>query len=98
MKDKIKATRTVFCYYYPETRRVIDNLTRTFPHEVFLQSIEPGLDNFHVPIIKKYLEHYKSEAPLLKNFKYQYFTSGASEGIFHLLVKIKKPVEVNHTF
>ena len=85
----MKATRTVYCYYFPEIRKIIDGLTRKFPHEVFLQSIEPGLDDFHFPIIEKFIKFHGKTLPALKNFNHRYFTSGASEGIFHLLVKIK---------
>ncbi len=85
----MKATRTVFCYYYPEVRKVIDKLVEKFPHEVFLQSIDPGLDKFHISVIDKYL-NFVDDACGLRDFNHQYFTAGASEGIFHFLVKIKK--------
>ncbi|OGJ17880.1 hypothetical protein A3K73_08050 [Candidatus Pacearchaeota archaeon RBG_13_36_9] len=85
----MKATRTVYCYYFPEIRKIIDELTEKFPHEVFLRSIEPGLDNFHFPIIEKFIEYSNNQLPFLKEFKYRYFTAGASEGIFHLLVNLK---------
>lgn len=85
----MKSTRTVYCYYFPEIRKIIDGLTKKFPHDVFLKSIEPGLNDFHFPIIEKFIEYCKKQLPSLKYFKYKYFTSGASEGIFHLLIKLK---------
>ncbi len=88
-KFSLKATRTVYCYYFPEIREIIDKITKKFPHEIFLQSIEPGLDNFHTPVINKFIEYHKSQTPDLKDFENRYYTSGASEGIFHILVKIK---------
>jgi len=85
----MKATRTVYCYYFPEVREIINEIAREYPHKIFLQSIEPGLDDFHFPIIEKLIKYHAKVLPELKNFKNRYFTSGASEGIFHLLVKIK---------
>lgn len=87
--NNIKATRTVYCYYFPETRKIIDEITGKFPHKVFLQSIKPGLDNFHFPIIEKFVKYNSRALPALGEFGHRYFTAGASEGIFHLLVKLK---------
>jgi histidinol-phosphate/aromatic aminotransferase/cobyric acid decarboxylase-like protein len=85
----MKATRTVYCYYFPEIREIINEIVREYPHKIFLQSIEPGLDDFHFPVIEKFIRYHAKTLPGLKNFKNRYFTNGASEGIFHLLVKIK---------
>jgi len=82
----IKAMKSVYSYYFPEIRQMIDDLTRKFPHEVFLQSITPGLDDFHFKIIDRYQEFIKLYLPNLADFKYRYFTNGSSEGIFHLLI------------
>jgi histidinol-phosphate/aromatic aminotransferase/cobyric acid decarboxylase-like protein len=54
-----------------------------------MQSISPGLDNFHFKAIDTYVKYFASELPGLSQYKYQYVTSGASEGIFHLLAKLK---------
>jgi histidinol-phosphate/aromatic aminotransferase/cobyric acid decarboxylase-like protein len=95
----MKATRTVYCYYFPEIREIINEIVREYPHKIFLQSIEPGLDNFHFPVIEKFINYNGKTLPELKNFKNRYFTNGASEGIFHLLVKIKteNPNEIIYT-
>ena len=85
----MKATRTVYCYYFPEIRKIINEVVRNYPHDIYLQSIEPGLDNFHLPIIDKFIEFNKNTVPGLKNFEYKYFTEGSRQGIFHLLVKIR---------
>lgn len=85
----MKATRTVYCYYFPEIRNLIDGIVKKFPHEVFLKSIEPGLDKFHLPIIEKFIDYNSKTLPALKEFKHRYFTNGASEGIFHILVKLR---------
>ncbi len=85
----MKATRTVYCYYFPEVRKIIDGIVKNYPHEIYLSSINPGLDNFHFPVIDKFVKFYKKIVPGLKNFKYKYFTEGSRQGIFHLLVRIR---------
>lgn len=84
---KVEPLRAVYCYYFPEVRQVISDVTRDYPHGVFLSSINPGLDDFHRPVIDQYIETFKEQLPGLDNFPYQYVTAGASEGIFHLLAK-----------
>lgn len=90
---KLKAIRSVYSYYFPEIRDLITGLTKKYPHEVFLYSIFPGLDDFHLPIIKKYLNFISPYTLGLDKFPYHYFTNGSSEGIFHLLAyfKTKEP-------
>lgn len=89
MENKLKATRTVFCYYFPETRKAIDEAVKDYPHKVFLSSITPGLDNFHLPIVDKYVRYHNKLIPGLKDFPFKYFTEGSRQGIFHLLVELK---------
>jgi len=81
----LKAITTVYSYYFPEVRQVIDEIVANYPHDVFLGSIEPGLDNFHVPIIELYLSSYSGEIPHLKDFCFKYPTGGAEEGIREVL-------------
>ncbi len=85
----IKPLKAVYCYYYPEIREIIDEVAAHYPHETFLQSINPGLDNFHEPVIDSYIQHFKYELPVLGSFPNRYITGGASEGIFHTLSFIK---------
>jgi len=85
----MKATRTVYCYYFPEVRKIINEATAKFPHETFLKSISPGLDDFHKPVMQKFMNFHSKQLSLLNEFPNQYFTCGASEAIFHLLVQIK---------
>ncbi len=47
------------------------------------------LDMIHIPVIEKVIEAYKTTIPSLKDFPYVYFTSGSSEGIFHVLAELK---------
>jgi len=86
---KIRAMKSVYSYYFPEIRETIDGLVKTNFHETFLQSINPGLDDFHLKIIDQYQEFIKPYLPSLADFKFRYFTNGSSEGIFHLLVYLK---------
>lgn len=86
---KLQALKSVYSYYFPEIRDLISDLTKNYPHEVFLQSISPGLDDFHFKVIDQYQRFIKPILPKLSDFEYRYFTNGSSEGIFHLLVYLK---------
>ena len=88
---EMKALDNVYSYYFPEVRQVIDEVTRKFPHDVFLNALRPGgLDNFHVPIIEKYVRYSTNTLPGLEKFNHRYVTAGSSEGIFHTLVFLRK--------
>jgi len=88
---KLKAIKSVYSYYYPEVRKIVDDITKEYPHKVFLTSTDPGfpLDTFEQPIIDKYIKLQRNNLPALKDYKYRYYTNGSSEAIFHLLSKIK---------
>jgi len=88
-ENKIEATRTVYCYYFPEIRKIIDEVVKDYPHKVFLSSVTPGLDDFHLPIIEKFVKYFEKQAPGLKRFHFRYFTEGSRQGIFHFLVELK---------
>lgn len=86
----LKAMRAVYSYYYPEIRNLISQIGSEFPHGEFLKSTSAeGLDNYEKPIVKKMVEFYKGEALGLDSFEYVYPTAGSSEGIYHLLSRIK---------
>jgi len=90
IKNKqLEATGTVYSYYFPEVRRVIDRVVKRYPHEVFLRSVKPGLDGFHLPIINKYASVFAKGLLGIRHFKHRYVVSGASEAIFHLFVKFR---------
>jgi len=82
-------TRAVYAYYMPEVREVVDRVVAEYPHEVFLQSVSPGLDGFHEPVIEKYVEVMGNSVVGLERFGYRYIASGSSEALFHILAKIK---------
>ena len=86
---KFEAIRPVYTYYFPEIRKMVSEMTSNYPHAVYLQSINPGLDNFERPVIDKLYEFYKNDIKGLQSFNYRYPTAGSSEGIFHILVHIK---------
>ncbi len=97
--EKTMPLKAVYSYYFPEVRTIIDKIAADYPHETFLKSVNPGLDDYHKPVIESYLKHFEHQLPDLKNFPYQYVTGGASEGIFHILAQIaatgnKKPLYV----
>lgn len=82
--------RAVYSYYFPEIRKLISEVTRDYPHEEFLKSIvPPGLDDFEKPIVRLMKDFYKDEVDGFDEFEYVYPTAGSSEGIYHLLTKIK---------
>lgn len=83
--SELEAIVAVYSYYLPEIRRLIDGVVNPFPHHVFLQSVKPGLDDFHVPIIDKYIEFHGESVSALKDFPWKYPTAGSSEGIFHYI-------------
>lgn len=88
MKE-FKAITTVYSYYFPEIRKIIDELVKIYPHDVFLKSVEPGLDDFHVPIINQYLNFQAQSIPLLKDFSFRYPTAGSEEGIREVLTYLQ---------
>lgn len=81
MSKELKAIATVYSYYFPEVRKIIDELVEKYPHHVFLKSVEPGLDDFHVPIINQYLDFQAQSAPHLRDFSFRYPAAGSEEGI-----------------
>lgn len=88
-QKKLAAGVGVYAYYFPEIRRTISHIAKKYPHDVFLHSIKPGLDDFHKPIIRNYIKRMKPLVSGLEGFEHQYPTAGSSEAIYHQLVKIK---------
>lgn len=84
----LDAITTVYSYYTPEVRRVVDGLVAEYPHEVFLRSVKPGLDDFHRPVIARLVERHRADVPALADFAHAYPTSGSEEGIRELMSAI----------
>lgn len=73
-----------------DAQRVVDSLN--FRKRIIAPADLEGkidLDAIHEPIIKRITEIYEKVVPGISNFKYRYFTSGSSEGIFHVLAELK---------
>lgn len=81
--------KAVYSYYFPKIRNIISQTVKEYPHEIFLQSIEPGLDDFHFITIEKYIKYFNKELNWIQDYSNQYFTNWSSEWIFHLLCYIK---------
>jgi histidinol-phosphate/aromatic aminotransferase/cobyric acid decarboxylase-like protein len=79
--NTFNAITTVYSYYLPEIRELITDLTREYPHDVFLRSISPGLDDFHYPIVDKLIAAHRHDVPHLAQFAHRYPTAGSEEGI-----------------
>lgn len=83
------AITTVYSYYLPEIRALITRLTREYPHDVFLRSIKPGLDDFHLPIMQRLVEVHAASLPHLSELTNRYPTAGSEEGIREYLTHLR---------
>lgn len=94
--NSFRAIKAVYSYLLPEVRVVIDEITRDYPHDVFLRSVPPpGLDDFHVPIIDRLVDYYKESVPALGGFQSKYPTAGSEEGIKEFMTRLRTDGE-NH--
>jgi len=84
-----KAITTVYSYYLPEIRDLITRLTRDYPHEVFLRSISPGLDDFHHAVTEKLIAAHEHDVPQLQRLAYRYPTAGSEEAIREFLTLLQ---------
>jgi hypothetical protein len=76
---------TVYSYYMPEVRNVVDAVAKDFPHHLLRSNYDPGLDNHHAPFLDSYEAYFADQIRGFDNFAWRYFTAGSSEGLFHLL-------------
>jgi hypothetical protein len=84
----MKLMKAVFCYRFPEVRRAIESANTPYPNELFMAWLEPGLDDYHKPVIERYLQYHQSSLPSLGEYKHSYPTAGSSEGIFHYMAML----------
>ena len=82
----IKAISSVYAYYYPEVRDVVDKVVKNFSQDLLLKSIFPGLDNYHDSFVNKFVKLSTKYQNGLIGFENKYFVNGSSEAIFHLLL------------
>lgn len=87
---ELRAITTVYSYYLPEVREVVTRLTAAYPHDVFLRSISPGLDDLHQPIIERLIDKRRAEVPALSSFAHRYPTSGSEEGIREYMTSLQQ--------
>ena len=85
----LRAITTVMSYYFPEVRAVISEMVRDYPHDVFLRSVSPGLDDFHEPIVEKLLRFHGPSVPALASFAHRYPTAGSEEGIREYMTMLR---------
>lgn len=86
-------TPTVYSYYLPEVRKVVDSLRwdKDF-HRKYTENYAPGLDDIHWPLIDVYVDYARQNGVIgLPSYR-RYYTNGSSEAIFHLLADHR----VNH--
>lgn len=101
MIKELKTMKAVYSYYFPEIRDLVSDVTKKYPHGEFLKSVTPpGLDDFEKPVVEKMKEYYKDEVSGFDGFNFVYPTAGSSEGIYHLLTRIKtvSPEKPIYTF
>lgn len=80
-----KLLKAVYCYYFPEVRDIVTQVTKDYPHDVYLQSITPGLDDYHEEFYQAYIKHFWSYLVGADGFPFHYYTNWSSEWIFHVL-------------
>ncbi len=78
---------TVYSYYLPEVREVVDEVAARFPHELLLGNVHPGLDDLHVPLIERFESVHAGNVRGWAALPHRYPTGGSSEGLFHLLAR-----------
>jgi len=78
--------RTVYSIYYPETQRIVENLWKSVPHDWYTENYTKKQNEMHTPYLNGWREWVaKANVRLGKQFRYDYPTNGASEGIQHLM-------------
>jgi histidinol-phosphate/aromatic aminotransferase/cobyric acid decarboxylase-like protein len=82
-------TKTVYSWYFPETRQVVDTLWRERPHALYEQAYTKRQDGMHGPFLARWREWARAAGVELGDgFVHEYPTAGASEGIQALLARI----------
>ena len=78
--------KTVYGIYYPETRRIVDELWASRPHADYEQNYTKRQDPMHRPCLARW-RSWSADAgvKLGSSFGHEYPTAGANEGIHALL-------------
>jgi len=82
-------TKTVYSLYYPETRRIVDELWRERPHHLYERNYTKRQDAMHAPLLSRY-RTWAADAGVTfgSALVHEYPTAGASEGIHALLARV----------
>ena len=73
-----------------EAQRIVDSLN--FRKKIITPATLEGkidLDAIHEPVVERITEIYEKVVSGISDYRYRYFTSGSSEGIFHILAELK---------
>jgi histidinol-phosphate/aromatic aminotransferase/cobyric acid decarboxylase-like protein len=87
---ELRTITTVYSYYLPEVRALVSRLAASYPHDILLQSVSPGLDDFHEPIIDRLIASHAHDVPGLSAFPNRYPTSGSEEGIREYMTELAR--------
>jgi hypothetical protein len=83
------ACRTVYGIYYPETRRIVDDLWAQRPHHWYERNYEKRQDAMHGPLLTRWRSWSRDAGVHLGDgFAHQYPTAGANEGIHAVLAHL----------
>lgn len=80
--------KAVYCHYTPEVRQIVSDVTKDFPHDVYMQYVHPGLDDYHEWFYQAYCKHFAWYLTWTEKFPFHYHTNWSSEWIFHVLSDI----------
>lgn len=82
MKD-LGITRTVYSLYLPETRKVIDELTHPFPHDMYEEAETKKQDEMHMPFLDGWRSWVSEQVEFSSSIEdwYSYPCNGSSEAI-----------------
>lgn len=78
-------SKTVYSLYYPETRKIVDSLWSSRPHEWYEDNYTKKQNDMHEPFLSTWADWMKIAGVTIGDMKYQYPVNGASEAIFHLM-------------
>lgn len=79
-------SKTVYSLYWPETRQIVESLWKSTPHDWYTDNYTKKQNEMHTPYLNGWREWVaQANVKLGKQFRHDYPTNGASEGIQHLM-------------
>ena len=83
------ATKTVYSLYYPETRRIVDELWAEAPHHLYEKNYTKRQDGLHLPFLEAWRRFATTAGVVFgAGFDSAYPTAGANEGIQALMARM----------